>query len=75
MLPDIEEVRARAKVGAPIETDITVEAWLRRWIAGKTDLRAATRTSYTGIIDNYLVPMLGHHRLDRLRPGHIKGRR
>ena len=71
-LPDVEEVRARVKVGAPIETDITVEAWLRRWIAGKTDLRAATRMSYSGIIENYLVPALGHHRLDRLRPGLIK---
>jgi len=71
-LPDYSDVHARMKVGAPVETDITVKTWLQQWLQAKTDLRPATHISYTGIINNYLVPMLGHHRLDRLRPGHIK---
>ena len=71
-LPDIADAHARVKAGAPIETDITVGIWLQQWLVAKTDLRPATHISYSGIIDNYLVPMLGYHRLDRLRPGHIK---
>src|SRR5436305_592338 len=38
-LPDISDVHARVKAGAPIETDITVEAWLQQWLAAKKDLR------------------------------------
>ncbi|MEY9889226.1 integrase [Catenulispora sp. MAP5-51] len=71
-LPDITDVYSRLKAGAPLETDLTVGTWLKRWLAAKKDLRPATHISYSGIIDNYLVPMLGHHRLDRLRPGHIR---
>lgn len=71
-LPDVEQVRARTRIGQPLETDVTVEQWLRRWLAGKADLRPSTRNSYAAIIDNHLVPALGEHRLDRLRPSHIR---
>ncbi|MEV6445995.1 tyrosine-type recombinase/integrase [Amycolatopsis sp. NPDC051716] len=38
---------------------ITVGEWLDRWIAGRRNIRRATRVSYQGHIDNYLKPHLG----------------
>lgn len=35
-------------------------------------IRESTRAGYAGYLKRYLVPMLGRHRLDRLRPEHIE---
>ncbi|MHB1740000.1 MAG: tyrosine-type recombinase/integrase [Actinomycetes bacterium] len=51
---------------------ITVAEYLTGWLAGAVDLRPSTRASYTGHVNTYLVPHLGHHRLDRLRPEHVE---
>ena len=50
---------------------MTVEVWLRQWLAGKGDVRATTERGYRGHVENYLIPKLGHHRLAELRPQHI----
>lgn len=38
---------------------LTVEVWLRRWLASRLSLRAETVRSYGGHIEDYLVPHLG----------------
>jgi hypothetical protein len=38
---------------------VTVEVWLRRWLASRLSLRLETVRSYGGYIDDYLVPYLG----------------
>ncbi len=71
-LPDADQVRARTRVGQILDADVTVEQWLRRWLASKTDLRRATQLNYAAVIDNHLIPALGEHQLNRLRPSHIR---
>lgn len=42
---------------------LTVGEYLARWIEGRRKIRRATRVSYQGHIDNYLVPYLGEIKL------------
>ena len=51
---------------------VTVEAYLRSWLAGKQSLRESTRLSYRIHLERYLVPYLGALPLAELRPGHIE---
>ena len=44
---------------------------LPAWLAVKGDIRPGTRRSYAAHIANYLVPHLGHHRIDALRVEHV----
>lgn len=71
-LPDAEEVRRKVKLGQAIDSHLTVEQFLREWIAGKKDIKTTTRREYRRQIEQYLIPLLGHHRLDRLRPQHVQ---
>jgi len=71
-LPDPDEVRARLTAGQPIDTVLLVAQYLREWIEGKNDLKPNTRRSYRQQIEQYLIPALGHHRLDRLRAAHLQ---
>lgn len=57
---------------------MTVEHWLNRWFAAKTDpasdeepLRASTAVSYKTHINRCLLPYLGALKLGDLRPTHI----
>lgn len=52
----------------------TLAAWLDTWyrtIAMKR-LKVTTRPAYRGKIDNYIVPAIGRHRLDRLTTDHVR---
>ncbi|MBS2962061.1 site-specific integrase [Actinocrinis puniceicyclus] len=71
-LPDPQDVRARITVGVPIDTVLTVGQFLLEWIDAKKDLKANTRRSYRQQITQYLIPAIGHHRLDRLRAAHVQ---
>lgn len=61
----------------------TVEAWLNYWLdvicvervlPGKTQrgLKVNTMKSHRSKVERYLIPHLGHLRLDRLEPEHIR---
>ena len=52
----------------------TVAEWLDQWITTIANRRLKPRTveSYQSQITNHLVPLLGHHRLDRLQPEHLE---
>jgi integrase len=71
-LPDADEIRGRITLGQPIDTVPTLATFLREWITGKKNLKATTRRSYQQQIDQYLIPLLGHHRIDRLRVPHVQ---
>ncbi|MGH2890325.1 MAG: tyrosine-type recombinase/integrase, partial [Solirubrobacteraceae bacterium] len=71
-LPDADEVRRAIGLGRPVDEHMTVEAFLRDWIARKKNLRPNTRRSYQQQIDAQLAPRLGHHRLDRLTGVHVQ---
>ncbi|MEI4273892.1 site-specific integrase [Klenkia sp. LSe6-5] len=51
----------------------TVAEWLHHWldVVAADRLRESTRAGYEGHLRRYLVPLLGRHRLDKLRPEHI----
>lgn len=52
----------------------TVEAWLTHWvenIAAPT-VRPNTLTGYRVAVNNHLIPGIGAHRLDKLRPEHLE---
>jgi integrase len=71
-LPDPEEIRTKVKLGQAIDSHLTVAAFLREWIGGKKDIKTTTRREYRRQIEQYLIPLLGGHRLDRLRPAHVQ---
>lgn len=52
----------------------TVKVWMDYWFTeiapGRT--RLSTRNTYRSYIDKYIVPTLGHHRLDRLDASHVR---
>jgi integrase len=53
---------------------LTVTAWMREYlndIAAPT-LRPQTLASHRSKIEQYIVPLIGHHRLDRLEAKHIR---
>lgn len=53
----------------------SVAAWLNYWldvICVERNLKVNTVKGYRSKIDTYLIPHLGHLRLDRLEPGHLR---
>nr|WP_246291877.1 N-terminal phage integrase SAM-like domain-containing protein [Lentzea indica] len=52
----------------------TVEKWLTHWvenIAAPT-VRATTMVGYRASVNKHLIPGIGAHRIDRLRPEHLE---
>ncbi|WP_020663078.1 tyrosine-type recombinase/integrase [Amycolatopsis benzoatilytica] len=49
----------------------TVGEWLTSWITTRKKIREATRIAYRFHIANWLIPHLGHYRLDILTVDHI----
>jgi integrase len=62
-----------AHKGAHINvSNLTVEAWLWRWLDGKHDLSPVTRERYQDTIAKGIVPDLGEIELQKLKPIHVK---
>lgn len=53
---------------------LTVEKWMTYWLETivPTKNRPNTQRTYRTYVTRYIVPLLGHHRLDRLTPEHIE---
>jgi hypothetical protein len=51
----------------------TVAAWLEHWLANIAPRRVRQRRveSYESSVRRHLIPGIGRHRLDRLRPEHL----
>lgn len=61
----------------PVGKVPTVEQWLNHCHAkllrrGKRPLKESSLVNYRGVFDNYLIPLLGHLRLDRLTAERIE---
>lgn len=67
--------KAQREVDAGVLTQtMTVAQWLTYWldhVAAKT-VRERTLQGYRGYVSTWLTPHLGHHRLDKLRPEHVR---
>ncbi|WP_051451336.1 tyrosine-type recombinase/integrase [Actinospica robiniae] len=72
-LPDADELRARLRLGRPVEQHLTVEVFLREWLETKRGSRtASTYTSYRIYCEHHLIPALGHLQLTKLRKHHVQ---
>jgi integrase len=70
-LPTPEDLRRRCLAGHQPSRHLTLGEWLTEWFAAKGDIRRSTCRSYEVHLRLYLIPHLGHVRLDRLRAGHL----
>ena len=52
----------------------TVEQWLTYWLDNVAALKVRERTlvGYRGYVKTWLIPHLGRHRLDKLKPDHVR---
>ncbi len=72
----LKDARQRLEVGAPVkDTAMTVSTWLDEWVSkalAASDRKQATKDLYTTVVRAHLVPVLGRHGLDRLRPSDVE---
>nr|WP_276320683.1 Arm DNA-binding domain-containing protein [Phytoactinopolyspora endophytica] len=68
----LDEMRGKATKGVDVSRKITVAEYLREWIKGKTDIRDATRVSYTHHITALWIPKVGRHELSAMRRTHVQ---
>src|SRR6185437_2774352 len=70
-IPTPDQIRRALHLDlAPTELP-TIAQYLTDWLAGRRTIKRGTLRSYEGHMRLYLIPHLGHLRIDRLRPGHI----
>lgn len=69
----LRELREKASAGQLTTGRVTVGQWMDAWldIAARKNTDATMR-GYRSKNAQYLVPLLGRHRLDRLRPEHVE---
>jgi integrase len=55
-------------------SNLTVEKWLQRWIdeIAPNEIRPKSYGSYKSIVDVWLVPLLGRHKIDALTADHVR---
>jgi integrase len=63
----------RGEYRPPAASRYTVETWAKAWLDGALNLRDGGRDLYRRDLDGYILPALGHVRLDRLSPADIRG--
>lgn len=58
----------------PTGRTITVEDWMTYWFRriAPRNCKPLTLAGYNAKVNQYIIPLLGHHRLDRLTPEHIE---
>jgi integrase len=69
----LNELFLKHKHGSLVAPDrITVEAYLKRWLDGKTHIVRKTRSSYQQTINHLLRTPIGGVRLQSLRPANVR---
>lgn len=69
-LRELQDDLARGQI--PTAKNWTVQSWVQYWLENVVELRDTTRDGYESKIGQYIVPLLGHHRLTRLSVEHIE---
>lgn len=67
--------KKRREIDSGVLTDnATVEQWLNHWLDTIAPKRVRPRTlvGYRGYVNTWLIPHLGRHRLDKLKPDHVR---
>lgn len=70
---ELERQRDSGKVKKPGRA-WTVEKWLTHWVENIADptVRPSTMVGYRSSVYNHLIPGIGGHRIDKLRPEHLE---
>lgn len=70
----LAELRLKLSKGIPIdETDLTLSSWSETWYSGyKTDVSINTLKMYRSILDNHIIPELGHMKLKQIKSHHVQ---
>lgn len=68
-----DEARAAVHQGTYVAPQtLTVKTYLEQWITGhEVELKPSTAASYRAKINRYLVPAIGHERVQSLSPGRL----
>lgn len=70
----VNDLREKYKADElPVGKPITVEQWMNHWLGqiAPRKSKPSTLETYTTNVKQYINPLLGHHRIDRLTPEHI----
>lgn len=70
-LAAMKEIQRSHDEGNDHVRGLLLGSYLEEWLAAKRSLRASTRQSYRSHLDLYLLPRLGHVKLQELRPHHV----
>ena len=71
----LREMLSTLDRGIPLVTErVTVAEWMERWLGEIVAVhrRQTTLERYSGIVNRHIIPVIGHLRLDRLTPLHIR---
>lgn len=71
----LQQALAAKDAGTLVLGRASVETWLRYWlevVCVEEGLKTNTLKGYRSKIDNYLIPYLGGHQLDKLAPEHVR---
>lgn len=62
------------KYGDLPTSSLTLEKWLRRWIddIAPNEIRPKSYAAYKSTVDGWLIPLLGHRKIDTLSADHIR---
>jgi integrase len=74
VLAKVRAARQDLEHGIESDANMTVEKWLRHWLATVVDGRVSsdnTRANYEQVVRVHLVPQLGKLRLDKLTPERV----
>jgi len=71
--PKMRALQREVEAGV-LSDAMTVETWLTHWLdtIASRRVRPKTLDGYESYVARWLVPQLGHHRLDRLKPEHVR---
>jgi len=61
--------------GGALDRATTVKAFAEMWLADvlpARDLRDSTKSSYSYIVRQYVIPAWGHHKIGALKPLHVE---
>ena len=71
--PNSPDECMKSHTGAAVDpSTITTATYLRTWLAGLHGLTAGSIETYTLYIEKILIPAIGHIRLQKLKPIHVK---
>jgi integrase len=68
----LNALKARVAAGKVGDGSTLTSAWLTYWLDDISTARESTKATYRGYINNWIVPHIGHLRLDRVQPEHVR---